>query len=75
MRPQRASESPVLRETGCSSSGYPSAKDASKKETIAQLEQQERELASWFAELQSQLEALFARPKTARQSAVRSSWN
>ena len=47
----------------------------SKKETIAQLEQQERELASWFAELQSQLEALFARPKTARRSAVRSSWN
>ena len=47
----------------------------SKKETIARLEQQERELASWFAELQSQLEALFARPKTARRSAVRSSWN
>jgi len=47
----------------------------SKKETIARLEQQERELASWFADLQSQLEALFARPKTARRSAVRSSWN
>ena len=47
----------------------------SRKEAIAQLEQQERELASWFAELQSQLEALFARPKTARRSAVRSSWN
>ena len=41
----------------------------SRKEAIAQLEQQEREPASWFAELQSQLEALFARPKTARRRA------
>jgi hypothetical protein len=46
-----------------------------KKETIAALEQQERELAAWFADLQTQLEALFAKPKSARRASTRASWN
>ena len=46
-----------------------------KKETIGALEQQERELAAWFADLQTQLEALFAKPKSARRASTRASWN